>query len=311
MFGRRLRPKRMRDLLLGIDGGGSKTRALVSEGVDHVIGVGVAASSNYQSVGFAAATAAVQEAIAAALQQAGLDPVTNITSACFGLAGVDRADDRILWERWLSQAGIAQRFVVVNDAELVLAAGTPNAWGIALICGTGSICYGRTADGRTARAGGWGYLLGDEGSGYDLALRTLRLATQTADGRTDAPSILDAVLTHWNVSEPGDLIGYVYRAEVTRAHIARVAQVVIDLAHEDDPHAHALLAQTAHDLAQHVRAVMDRLDLKCAPIAFGGGVIGASHWLQTTVVERADRQLKPQMYVADAAHGALVLAERL
>lgn len=311
MYGGRSHSTAMADVLLGVDGGGSKTRALLADREGRLLGVGTAGSSNYQVVGFAAATAAVRQAIAAAFEQAQIDPAEHMSAVCLGLAGVDREDDRVLWERWLSQANITQRFVIVNDAELVLAAGTPEGWGIALICGTGSICYGRAPDGRTTRAGGWGYLLGDEGSGYDLGLRTLRLATQTADGRSDAPSILRAVLDHWSLSEPSQLIGYVYRPEVTRAHIARLASDVLTLAHAGDAHARKLLEHTARDLALHVQAVMRRLDLQHAPIAFGGGLIGASAWLQAAIVEQAERPLGPRMFVEDAARGALVLAERL
>jgi N-acetylglucosamine kinase-like BadF-type ATPase len=301
----------MLDLLLGIDGGGSKTRALLADRTGNVLGVGTAASSNYQSVGFAAATTAVLQATNAALEQAGLHAPTEVAAACLGLAGVDRQADRVMWERWIREQGLAQRFVVVNDAELVLAAGTPEGWGVALICGTGSICYGRASDGRTARAGGWGYLLGDEGSGYDLALQALRLATQTADGRAEAHTILHAVLDHWKLSEPSQLIGHVYRPDVTHADIAQLARLIMDLAQADDRYACGIVDRAARDLAQLVRAVMRILDLQHAPIAFGGGLIGGSPGLQRAFIEQVDRPLQLCTFVDDAARGALVLAERL
>src|SRR4029453_12414402 len=87
-----------------------------------------------------------------------------------------------------------------------LAAGAPEGWGVALIAGTGSFCWGRDAAGRSARVGGWGFLLGDEGSGYDLAVQALRLATQTADGRAEAHAILRAILDHWGPRLPGSFL---------------------------------------------------------------------------------------------------------
>src|SRR3712207_5396635 len=105
----------MAELLLGIDGGGSKTRAVLADRDGTVLGTGTAASSNYQSVGMVAATAAIQAAIMGAKQQAGVDG--PIIAACFGLAGVDRPVDRTMFQEWLDTHQIASRFIVVNDAE--------------------------------------------------------------------------------------------------------------------------------------------------------------------------------------------------
>ena len=89
---------------------------------------------------------------------------------------------------WAEQAGWARSVLMVNDGDLVIAAGTPEGWGIGVIAGTGSIAVGRTKDGRTARAGGWGHLIGDEGSAYRIVLDALRLVARRADGRDPRPS---------------------------------------------------------------------------------------------------------------------------
>lgn len=299
------------DLLLAIDGGGSKTLALVA-GVDGtVLGRGVAASSNYQSVGFNAATRALEAATSAALESAGYDPSSSIAAACLGLAGADRPVDKALFDAWLRERSQLARWTIVNDAELVLHAGTPNAWGIALICGTGSICYGRAADGRTARAGGWGHLIGDEGSGYAVGITALRLATQTADRRADAHALLAAVLDYWQLAEPRDLVSYVYSPERTRAEIAALAQRIAELADSGDLWAREVLAQAAHELGRLVAAVVRSLDLQEPPLAFGGGFIGAYALLRQEVVTQAGIALGPHAYVTEPAQGALVLARRL
>lgn len=304
----------MAEFILGIDGGGSKTRALLADRAGVVLGSGTAGSSNYQSAGFAVATGSLQAAIADALQQAGCNADSaagSIVAACFGLSGVDRPDDQLLFDRWLQAHPLAQRWSIVNDAELVLAAGTPDGWGAALICGTGSICYGRAPDGRTARAGGWGYLLGDEGSGYDIGVQALRLATQTADGRADAHALLAMVLEEWQLDEPFALIGYIYRPDLPRATIAALARRVAALAERGDPHAQAIFAQAGRELGRLVTAVAQRLHLDHPPLALGGGLLGAQRSLQAAVQHSAEVPLGPLRYVSDPAQGALVLARRL
>jgi N-acetylglucosamine kinase-like BadF-type ATPase len=297
--------------ILGVDGGGSKTTALLADTHGTILGEGKAAASNCQAVGFAAATAALEDAIGAAFRSAGLDRALPVSAACFGMAGAGRESNRVQLERWVLEAGIAQRCVVVVDAEPVLMAGTPDGWGLALISGTGSFCYGRTPDGHTARVGGWGYLLGDEGSGYDLALRALRLATQTADGRAAAHALLGAILAYWGLAEPADLIGYVYRPELTCGAIAALSHPIVALAEAGDAHAGALLEQTAGELARLVTTAANKLGLTTTPVALAGGLFGASQRLREGVAAHTKVGLEPVMYVEQPARGALILARRL
>ena len=159
--------------LLGVDGGGTATEAWLAEPGCRVLGRGTAGPSNAKAVGLDAARRALDAAICAAFDNAGLAPVP-VTMACLGLAGFDRPDDRKILAGWVNEACWADRLVLVNDGDLVVAAGTPEGWGVGVIGGTGSIAVGRASDGRTARAGGWGHLIGDEGSA--LWRRDRRLA---------------------------------------------------------------------------------------------------------------------------------------
>ena len=301
----------MVELVLGVDGGGSKTRALVADTAGIVLGVGAAESSNYQSVGFEAATSALRLAMERALEAAQIAPSTPFVGACFGLAGVDRPAERLMFEQWIAGQAVARQSVVVNDAELVLAGGTPAGHGVALICGTGSIAYGRALDGRIARAGGWGHLLGDEGSGYDIGVAALRLAAQTADGRANATEVLRAVLAAWQLEEPTQLIAHCYRPEMTRAEVAGLARQVMALAEQGDAHAQAVLERAAHELGRVVAAVMRQLTLERPPIALGGGLLGASSWLRQAIVARHAHDWGPVEYVTDPAIGAVQIARRL
>ncbi len=303
----------MARLLLGVDGGATKTRAVLAQFGGPVLGAGTAGSSNYQSVGLERAVAAIVEAIRAAFADARLMPEENeVAAVCFGLAGVDRPADRERLSGRLERERLARRSIIVNDSELVLAAGCPDGWGVALISGTGSICFGRAPDGRTARAGGWGYILGDEGSGFDIAVQALRLATRTADGRANAPGLLRAALDFWELDTPEQLIELVYQREGgAPGSVARFATRVLELAEAGDPDARQVLDRAADDLALHVATVTRRLGLDRPPLAFGGGVLRASALLREAVYERAGVPLGPAAVVDDPALGALAIARRL
>ena len=163
----------MEQLILGIDSGGSKTIAclgrLSDSGPPLELGRGTAGPANLQSVDRSVVLENITDAVAAAFVAAGVRRC-KVTSAVLAAAGSDRDENRRVFSEWANEIALADRFRIVHDAWPVLAAGTPECWGVALISGTGSIAFGRAADGRTTRAGGWGFLFGDEGSGYALAV---------------------------------------------------------------------------------------------------------------------------------------------
>lgn len=300
----------MSGIVVGVDGGGSKTRALVARADGVVIGEGTAGASNHHTVGEDAARASILGAMKRALADAGV-PEERPAAACLGLAGLDEPSDLASVERWANEMGLAGRVQVVHDTELVLAAGTPSGEGIALIAGTGSVCVGKTRDGEVVRAGGWGWLLGDEGSGFDIGARALRLATQTADGRASAHAILEVVLDTWGLDAPIALIHHAYAlGTATRAEVARLARPMIALAEENDVHAQRILEAAAEHLARLVRAVAQRLPLALPPLAMSGGLLRASVLLRQTVLARAPDPIGPVALVDDPAEGALTIASR-
>lgn len=306
------------DLLLAVDGGGTKTRALVTDLEGNVLARGLGPSSNLHSVGFeqfaTALTTAVDGALLSVLSHrsdAGGPGWRSgrIAAACFGLAGVDSPEDEAQISQWVSEQGIAPAFLVVNDAELILAGGTPEGWGVGLISGTGSVCLGRSPDGRTARVGGWGGLLSDEGSGYHVAMRALRLAVQTADGRADATAVLRAALRHWSLPHPQALIRYVNALGTTPSDIAGLAPVVLDLAAQGDAWARVIMDEAARDLAHHVQTVVRKLALSRPPLALAGGLLRGS--LRQALISAIGGEVGAVSYIAEPALGAVVLARRL
>jgi N-acetylmuramic acid 6-phosphate etherase len=193
------------ELFLGIDGGGTHTVALLAvrkPGAGPagwaLLGRGTTGPSNRQAVGTEQALEALDEAVSAAFLAAGV-PRGPVAGACLGLAGADRPDDQAVLHEWADRVRLAGRVEVTSDAAILLAAGTPDGSGLVLIAGTGSIAFGRTADGRRARAGGWGYLLGDEGSAYALVMSGLQAVARAADGRGPATALTERFLKRFGL----------------------------------------------------------------------------------------------------------------
>lgn len=302
-------------LLIGIDGGGSKTVALLADAAGRVLGRGVAGPSNHQTVGVAAAESALNQAIQAAFAAAGLEPRPP-RAIGLGMSGVDRPADHAIIHDWAARHVPGVRVVIVNDAEIVLAAGTPAGWGVAVICGTGSIVVGRNPEGRTARAGGWGYILGDEGSGYAIGQAALRAIMRAGDGRGPQTALTGAILAHWSLPSPSALIGRLHGAPTPPIQeIARLAALVESVAAAGDEVAQGILAEAGRELAVAVAAVMRHLELRGpTPCALAGGVLVRGQLTRQMFLDAATSlglRLDPVTPVPEPAQGALILARKL
>jgi N-acetylmuramic acid 6-phosphate etherase len=272
-------------LVLGIDAGGTKTVAWLARcaraGEPVVVGRGTAGAANPQTVGWAETTANLDRAVAAAFDQTSLD-IEPVAAAVLAVAGSDRDENRTALGDWAKRRRLARRFRVVHDALPVLAAGSPDGSGVALVAGTGSLAFGRSPDGRTARAGGWGYLLGDEGSGYAVAIAGLRAAARCADGRGPATRLLERLLGRLTLQEPPELVSAISRLAADRAAIAALAEVVTATADGGDTVAEQIIDKSARELTQMVAAVARKLDLPSGefPLALAGGLLLGSQSLQ-------------------------------
>lgn len=299
--------------LLGIDGGATKTVAVLSDVHGLVLGRGQSGGSNKQASGVIAALEAVHEAIHAAFENAGLSH-GPVQAACFGMSGVDRPADQELIRRWAAEHRICQTMTVVNDARLVLSAGTPDGYGVALICGTGSIAVGMAPDGRVGRAGGWGFLLGDEGSGHDIGTRALHLATRAADGRAPATLLLPELLRQWDLEHPHDLIRFIYNHPEPRSVIAALPPVVAQVARHGDEAASRLLHDAGRELAEAAIAVARQLDFEPPlHLALAGSVIHNIPEVRRGLEHELVHREWPALITAvdDPSSGALRLAATL
>jgi len=306
-------------LVLGVDGGGSNTPvslAVVSAGDEfHIVGRGAAGASNLNSSGLKAATGQVQLAIQRAFESAGTQPKT-VAALCMGMSGAGRIAEQEAWTKWAQVNKVAERTSIVTDAETVLAAGTPEGFGVAVIAGTGSLAFGKNAAGEMARAGGWGYLLGDEGSGYQIALAAIKAVLKSVDGRGPETCLQTALLSTLELDDPQAFIGYIYRPESNRSEIAALSKLVFEAAETGDYVALTILQQAVEELAGLVKAVVTRLNFsnETYALALTGGMLLFQQDYRVSVLERLlQLEISPSAIecVDDASLGAIRIAARL
>ncbi|MBI4446615.1 MAG: hypothetical protein HY645_11985 [Acidobacteria bacterium] len=260
-------------VLLGLDGGGSRTSCVAATEDGTSMGKGHGGSANYLKEGLYTAKYSIREAALEALKECGASN-HDVACVCAGLAGVDRPADRALMRLFLKELFPHSKQVVENDAFVALAGATGGLPGVIVISGTGSIAFGVNERAKRARAGGWGHLLGDEGSGYDIARKGLQAALQAYDGRGPETLILEKLLKEFYLSSIDELVPMLYREDITPRRIASLYPLILACAEEDDAVALKLLADAAQALLLALKTVLRKLGFKNPPIpvTFSGGV---------------------------------------
>jgi N-acetylglucosamine kinase-like BadF-type ATPase len=302
------------ELVIGIDGGGTKTVAWLAPLNDPentiVLGRGHAGPGNPRAVGFESAQTNIDAAIAAAFADAKQSRRT-VAAACFGLAGAGREAEQNRISAWATDRKIASRVHVTGDAEPILAAASPSNCGIALICGTGSLAWGRNASGQIARCGGWGYLLGDEGSAYAIARDGLKAAFQSLD-RDPSTTLLARFQERLRAATPDELIDRIYSAEMTRQRLASLADVVFAAAASDRV-AKDIVLLAADDLTEMIGVVGRQLGFVAGryTLAITGGILLNQAELRDHLTAGTDQlgyRPKETVLVREPARGAVALA---
>ncbi|MCW5881604.1 MAG: hypothetical protein KIS91_11775 [Anaerolineae bacterium] len=269
--------------VMGFDAGGTRVTGLLADAAGQVLGEGMGGPANPRAVAWDDAQAALLTAAHAAQAQSGR-PWALPSAAVVGMAGATTPTLQADYAARLEAAGLAQRVRVVEDARIALAGATESGEGVILISGTGVNAFG-AAGGRTARASGWGYLVGDEGSGFDIGCRALQAVMWAYDGRGPGTSLTPALLAAWNCASPELLLDQVYLTPIPRDKIAALSRVVAEVAQRGDPVARAVYAEAGHQLALAAAAVVQRLGLDPAQatIALVGGVFKAGDLVLTSL----------------------------
>ncbi len=248
-------------LFLGIDGGGTATRALLCDETGRTLGAGSGGVANHLHAGWAGATESVGAAVRAAFAAANLTP-EPCAAVFLGMAAASSDEARNRWREIALKLGLAATPAAIgvdHDIRIALAGGLAGRPGIALIAGTGSACFGRTTDGTTWRAGGWGSILDDGGGGYWLGLRGISAAIRAADGRGPQTTLTDRILARLGVANLREIVTRLHGGTLTRPDIARVAEDVMQAAVDGDQPAREILARGAVELATMVSAVAEKL----------------------------------------------------
>ncbi len=294
--------------VLGIDAGGTKTVCLLADEHGRVLAEARGPGANLQAGGELEVEKTLHALMAETL---GRNRSIRPRAICCGMAGVDRPEDTATIRTILTRIGHKADLLVVNDALIALEAGAPGEAGVVIVSGTGSIAYGRDATGRAARAGGWGHVLGDEGSGYWLGRQALQAVVRASDGRGPATLLTSLVLQHYRIDRAQELVHQVYGDGAKPSVLAKLGPLVQRAADEGDAVGRQIIDTGAAELSAAAGSVVGALGLDACPIVLAGGMFRGVPRLQDAVIARVVAIL-PRATIrpltAEPAQGAVQLA---
>lgn len=303
----------MPEYFLGVDGGQSSTTALIGDATGRVLGVGRGGPCNHvaASEGRGKFIQAIQSALNQACAHAEIESASvRFRGACLGLSGGPGDKESIL-----AEILAADRVLVTDDARIALTGATAGQPGIVVIAGTGSIAWGRNSGGRTARAGGWGYLFGDEGGGFWIARQALRAALRWEEGWGVPTSLRARLLDFTGARNINDLLHRCYTPQFPRPRVAGLSVLVNHAAESGDPSALEILDTAARELA--LLAIAVRVQLFAGEptvVAYSGGVFQSRIMLarfRAWMASEAGVQVTPPVFpIYGPAIGALLEAYR-
>lgn len=289
--------------VIGLDAGGTKTVGLLADESGTVLRDARAGAANLVMQGELGVEKVIYQVIEA------LDPPEHVDAICLGIAGADRPKALELIAGVLHRLGFRHHVRVTSDALIALAAGAADAVGIVLVAGTGSVAYGRDGE-RTARAGGWGYLLGDEASAYWLGLAAVRQGIRGLDGRGPDSTLYERIRKRVGVETPQDLSDWFYSQAAPRTAVAELAGVVEEASREGDAGAEAILDLATDHLARAATAVGRKLVFpERYPLILAGGTFRACPSLEPRLIARLDLPgARVERLAVEPARGAVALA---
>jgi N-acetylglucosamine kinase-like BadF-type ATPase len=270
--------------VLGIDAGGTKTVCLLADATGTIIGEARGPGANLHAVGELAVEKVLHEVMEEAIGDRPFVPA----AICLGIAGVDREDEAQTVRAIMRRIGHKSRTLVVNDALIALVAGAGEAPGVVIIAGTGSIVYGRNHAGIAARAGGWGHMIGDEGSGYWIGREALSAVMRAADGRGPRTGLTQTILAYFQISDVSPLPRIVYDLAQPRMAVAELGPLVQEVSARGDAVATRILERAAEELVLASQSVTTALEMRGDAFTFylAGGTFRVVPWLAEELPRR-------------------------
>jgi N-acetylglucosamine kinase-like BadF-type ATPase len=306
------------EYVIGFDGGGTKTELVAVNLSGGKLIAYIGGAANPKAVSFETAMLHIIEMLDRLHVDEAYDPQL-CRSICLGMAGVYLEEEKTKANEYLTRyyasQGLQRPLInITNDAEIALMAALGDNNGIIAIAGTGSIVYGLTPSGRSYRTGGWGHLLGDFGSGYDIGLQVLQAVMLSFDGVLPATRLTELILDKYRMNSPVELREYVYGSHIEKKHIAEFAELCIDAAETSDRTAVAIITKAASDLAK-LTAAMLRKDnwFNGSSIAVTGSIFQYSLLFRETYRERMESIVDNPKIVRSQqspAYGAALLGIR-
>lgn len=269
---------------IGIDGGGTKTRAAICDGTGQVKAIAVGEGTNPLSRPWDEVERTLQACIKQVQEQAGAK-AEEVAGLHIGLGGADHQPTKALIQAAFHDTW-QERLFIDNDAIAALYAGTWGSPGIVLICGTGSIAYALTEHGERHRVGGWGYLVGDEGSGFDLGKRAAVAVLRAYDGRGEQTMMTELFLTHYGAERPNELISLIYNASNPRMGLAQTSGLVERAAKSGDAIALRLISEAADSLIELATTCFAKTNERL-PVVLAGGLLTANTMLCQQLKQKA------------------------
>src|SRR5688500_9807460 len=294
----------MTDVVAGVDGGGSKTRVIVATDEGEVVGEATGAGSATAPDRTDESAHIISALLNQAMPSAGMEG-TRPRVVVAGVSGTGRPSVQRALRAALEDEEISEEVMVVGDGDVAMYDAFGEGAGVLVIAGTGSIAHGRGPSGATARCGGWGPAIGDEGSGRWIGQRALGVVAAAADGREPPTELTGAVLTAAQLNEPSELIPWALVA--TSKELAALAPVVLNAAVNGDVRANALVGIAVEELVLHVRALAVRLfgdDRAAVPVALAGGLMTKGSLLR----KRLEQRLKSAVPGAHVKPGEILPA---
>jgi N-acetylglucosamine kinase len=247
--------------VVGVDGGGTKTAGLLANLEGRVLAGETVGPTNYQIVGQEGIQKEIPLLVDRLFASAGL-PREELAGIALGLAGVGRPGEPETVTGLVEGLQLARQVVVDHDAMIALVGALGDQPGLIVIAGTGSIVLGRNARGQRVRVGGWGYLLGDEGSGFYIARQALVAVLRAFDGRDEKTDLTERILGHLGLQSPEELIPRIYRQGMSHTEMADLTPLVFGAAGEGDAVALRILSDAGRELGQMISAAIRQLEME-------------------------------------------------
>jgi N-acetylglucosamine kinase-like BadF-type ATPase len=301
--------------LIGIDGGGTKTDCAVADLSGKIIHQTTGKPSNFLVIGVEEAVENIFSLIEENLFQLEGD-FSDVKQIVIGVAGAGRKEDSQILEKSFLDYAEQQRVhfknvKVVSDAHIALEGAFPDSIGCILIAGTGSILFGKDESETIHRVGGFGRLIGDEGSGYSIGRKALNAVSKESDGRGEKTLITEIVNEKMKVGHSDLLINKVYKEKLD---VASLAKIVIEAAEEGDPIAEDILDEEADELVLHISSFLHKISTKQLNISFSGSLLDNKNFY-SELLKRKIKSTLPNVKVvppfSSSVNGAILLAKRI